>query len=151
MDYTDSISSFFTYGEFIRSETATRKGINNEPSPEALEALKMTARGMDSVRVLLGRPIHVSSGFRSLKLNTAVGGAKFSQHMLGQACDFTCPEYGTPSEIVDALIASDIFFDKCINEFPTSVTGGWVHISFTTTPRRQAFTTYDGKTYLQAA
>ena len=147
MDYTDAISNFFTYGEFIRSETATRKGINNEPSPEALEALKMTARGMDSVRVLLGRPIHVSSGFRSLKLNTAVGGAKFSQHMLGQACDFTCPEYGTPSEIVDALIASDIFFDKAVTEFPESPNGGWVHVSWTTTPRRQAFVTYDGKSY----
>jgi hypothetical protein len=71
--------------------------------------------------------------------------------MLGQACDFTCPEYGTPSEIVDALIASEIAFDKAIIEYPQSPTGGWVHIAFTTTPRRQAFTTYDGKSYLQAA
>ena len=150
MNYTDAISNFFTYGEFIRSETATRKGIDNTPSPEALEALKMTALGMDSVRVLLGRPIHVLSGFRSLKLNTAVGGAKNSQHMSGEACDFCCPEYGTPAQICEAIMASDIAYDQLINEMPGSQSGGWAHISFSTTPRKMALITHDGKTY-QAA
>lgn len=151
MNYTDALSNFFTYGEFIRSETATRKDIDNTPSPEALEALKFTAQGMDKVRVLLGRPVHVSSGYRSPKLNVAVGGAKNSQHMLGEACDFTCPEYGTPAQICEAIMASDIAYDKLIVEFPESPTGGWVHISFTSTPRRQAFVTHDGKNYLRAA
>jgi zinc D-Ala-D-Ala carboxypeptidase len=150
VEYTDAISNHFTYGEFIRSETATRKGIDNTPSPESLEALKFTAEGMDKVRVLLGRPVHVLSGFRSLKLNTAVGGARNSQHMTGEACDFCCPEYGTPAQVCEAVMASDIAYDQIINEMPGSPSGGWCHISFNSTPRRQAFVTHDGKSYKAA-
>lgn len=130
-----NLSDHFTLDEFAHSQTAARLGINNDPPIEALPALKRTAAGLELVRDLLGMPITVSSGWRGVALNAAVHGSKSSQHMVGEAVDFICPAFGSPKQIVDAILASSIRFDQLIEEY-----GEWVHISFVDTPRLMALT-----------
>lgn len=127
------LSAHFSLDEFTNSQTAARQGIDNTPSPEVLRTLHKTATGMELVRQLLGAPIIISSGYRSPALNKAVGGASSSQHMTGEAVDFTCPGYGTPAQIVADIRASKIPFDLVIEEFSR-----WVHISFSDRNRRQS-------------
>ena len=131
------MSPHFTYEELTFSQTALRKRIDNTPNDEARDNLHTLAYGLEEVRALLGAPMNISSGYRSPKLNAAVGGAKHSAHMKGLAADFIAPRFGTPAGIVAEIKASSINFDQCIVEF-----GRWVH--FAVPPagekgRRQAF------------
>ena len=131
------LSPNFTLEEATFSETATRLGISNEPSPEQLENMKKAAEGMEAIRKLLGKPIKVSSWLRLPELNLAVGGSKVSSHMDGWAIDFTCSGYGTPYEVAKALKESDIQVDQVIHEF-----GIWVHVSFAPEMRNQFLTIF---------
>lgn len=131
---TTWLSPHFALDEMIVSQEGARRNIDNSPPADVLAALKRTAQGLEEVRVRLGGvPILVSSGYRSPALNKAIGGARNSQHMRGEAADFTAPRFGTPRAIVDALADSAVPFDQLIHEF-----GRWVHISFVATnPRRE--------------
>jgi hypothetical protein len=134
-----NLSEHFHLDEFTFSQTAIRNAIPNIPSPEIIGNLKDTADGMEKVRGLLGnKPISITSGYRSPKLNAAVGGSKTSAHMLGYACDFICPSYGRPIAIVKKIKDSDIEFDQVIQE------GTWVHISFDPKNRKQVLTALFG-------
>jgi len=116
----------FTVEELTFSETATRKDIDNTPSDEVLDNLLITAWSMENVRELLNNnPILISSGYRCLELNTLLGSKPTSAHTRGLACDFTCPKFGDPHDIVDAIFRSDILYDQIILEFDK-----WVHIAF---------------------
>jgi hypothetical protein len=78
---------------------------------------------MDKIRTLLGDcPIVVHSGYRSTKVNQAVGGVATSAHCSGLACDFVCHEFGTPYEVALTIVKSGIEYDQLILEY------GWVHI-----------------------
>ena len=128
------LSPHFTLDEFTFSQTAARKGINNDPPTDVLANLQRTANGMEAVRVVLGgAPINISSGYRSPALNAAVGGAKNSQHLTGQACDFTSPRFGTVQEVFDAIRRAGVIYDQIIIEYQR-----WVHISFSEHPKLQA-------------
>lgn len=120
-----NLSKNFTLAEFTTSQTASRRGINNAPSATVLDRLKNTAEQMEKVRKILGYPINISSGYRSPELNKAVGGASNSQHVLGEAVDFTCPKFGTPPIVIKKLLQYDLGFDQIINEY-----NSWTHISF---------------------
>ena len=126
------LSKHFTLEEMTVSQTAVRKGINNNPRATALSNLKWTCRNMEYVRTHLhDLPIFVSSGYRSPALNKAIGGARTSAHTKGFAVDFRCPGFGTPYQVAKALAEEAdrqetfIEFDQLISEF-----GRWVHISF---------------------
>lgn len=127
---------YFKISELIKSATATRKGIDNTPSPEIkanLEALVDSI--LDPLRAAYGKPIIVTSGYRCQKLNKAVGGAASSQHVSGQAADIRSVE-DTPAEnkkLFDLIIALGLPFDQLINEFNYD----WVHVSFSPRNRRQ--------------
>lgn len=128
------LSPNFTLSEFTLSQTASRLSIENTPSPDVINNLILTAKGMEEVRNLLNnKPILISSGYRGVALNTAVKGSKSSQHTTGEACDFTCPAFGTPADIVKAIVNSNIKYDQVILEFKS-----WVHISFSSKNRKQA-------------
>ena len=130
------LTEHFSLAEMTISQTAERKGISNAPTEEALLNLIRTAEGMEEVRARLGdRPISISSGYRSPAVNKAVGGAKKSQHLTGEAVDFICPSFGTPRDIVAELV--DMDYDQLILEFANNG-GGWVHISFSGDNRQQA-------------
>lgn len=130
-----NLTDHFTLEELTHSQTAARLGLDNEPPPAVVDALTRTAHGLEMVRVLLQAPILVSSGYRSPLVNRAVGGAANSQHILGEAADFTAPGFGPPEMIVRAIMRSTrpIPYDQLIVEF-----GRWVHISFSRSPRHQA-------------
>lgn len=119
-----NLSRNFTLSEFTRSETASRRGIANEPDAETIEHLKETAALLEQVRELLGHPITITSGFRSLKLNSAIGSKPTSDHVQGYAADFTCDGYGDVSAVCHAIMDSTIEYGQLIKEFDS-----WVHIS----------------------
>lgn len=121
MQANERLTEHFTLAELT---ITSHRDIDNTPSDAIIEKLKFTARGLEHVRVLLGVPILISSGYRCPLLNDAVGGAADSQHMQGEAADFIAPKYGTPLDVARHLAASDLRFDQIIFE------GTWVHISF---------------------
>lgn len=132
----------FHLDEFLHSQTAQRKGISNAPTPAHLENItRLLAPGMQRVRDLLRVPVLISSGYRSLALNRAVGGSATSQHCEGLAADFTAPAFGSPRRICEHILAnaSEIRFDQLIYE------GTWVHISFVAAaPRHEVLTAHFG-------
>ena len=133
-----NLSAHFTVEEFTQSQTAGRLGIDNDLPLELYETAKRTAAGLEEVRLRLrSHPIHISSGFRCLALNAAVGSKNTSQHVKGEAVDFTCPTFGSVNQIIEAIIDSDIVYDQLISEF-SSNGGGWVHISFSDANKKQA-------------
>lgn len=120
------LSAHFTLEEAILSPTASRLGIDNDPPLEVVQAMKQAALGMELVRMELNSlPIHINSWYRCPDLNKAVGSKPTSAHLTGFAVDFTCPGYGSPQQIVKALLTSNIRFQQIIWEF-----GSWVHIAF---------------------
>ena len=128
------LSPHFTLDEFTTSQTAARLGISNDPPLEVVAHLKRTADGLERVRAILNNnAIHINSGYRSLKVNAAVGSKATSQHVTGEACDFICPTWGTPEKIMRAVEDSAIDYDQLILEFDS-----WVHISFSDQNRKQA-------------
>ena len=128
------ITEHFTLEELTFSQTASRKGINNEPSEAVKRNLVTLAQGLERVRGILLAPIHISSGYRSYALNKFIGGSAKSAHMDGYAADFTCPTFGSPEAIVRTLKRMGIQCDQCICE------GTWVHISFDPKMRNQFLT-----------
>lgn len=136
---TTRLSPNFTLEELTISQTASRLGLDNTPPPEVLEHLKATALRLEAVRDFLKRPILISSGYRSQKVNAAVGGVANSAHCQGWAVDFIAPGFGDPFHVCQAIAASKIEFDQCIQE------GTWTHLSFAPSMRRQCLTkTSDG-------
>ncbi|WP_321946563.1 D-Ala-D-Ala carboxypeptidase family metallohydrolase [Paraburkholderia sp. J10-1] len=136
------LSKNFALSEFIISQTAARKSIDNTPTPDIVANLTLLANALEDVRVLLGnRPILISSGYRCPVLNRAVGGALSSAHVQGLAADLTCPGYGTPLAICRALAGSKIPYDQIIFE------STWAHFAIAAPgklPRRQVLTAHFG-------
>ncbi len=135
------LSPHFTLNEFTFSSTALAEKIDNTPTEEVIERLKLTAVGLERIRCALGeRAIKITSGFRCLELNQKIGGVKTSQHVRGEAVDFVCPSFGTPKEIVFALSEAvvELQIDQIIAE------GTWVHVSFTPKPRGIVLTKIKG-------
>ena len=133
----------FSLNEFTASQTATRQGIKNTPSPAEVEYLRMLAALLEQVRELLGgNSIHISSGYRSLALNRHIGSNDTSAHVRGYAADFTCPSFGTPLEVTKKIAGSNLKFDQLILEgvSQSKPEGVWVHISCDPQNRRQLLT-----------
>ena len=125
------ISDHITYAEAIHSQTAKRKGIDNTPNPNQIEAMKLLAEKVfEPLREWVGGPIKVNSFFRSPELNTAIGGSKTSQHCKGQAIDIDdVYGYKTNSEMYH-WIKENLSFDQMIWEFGTDTQPNWVHVSY---------------------
>ncbi len=124
----------FTLEEFVRSEKAKEKKIDNTPPEGVIENLRKLAATLEEVREVLGHPVKINSGYRCLALNLAIGGAKQSSHMTGCAADIVCPGFGTAKQVMDAILKSGILFHKIIYEQT------WVHISI---PHESANQGYD--------
>ena len=132
------LSEHFDLAEFTASQTADRRRLDNTPPQHVIANLLVLAAGLEQVRSLLGNhPLTITSGYRSPAVNAAVGSKPSSQHLLGQAADFICPRYGSPADIMAAIVGSNIKYDQAISEFASNG-GGWVHISFSGRGRKQA-------------
>lgn len=127
------ISEHLDLSEVTRSETAKRKGVSNEPTPEHLENFKKLAEHVfEPIRKHFGVPIHISSGYRSKALNAAVGGSATSQHCKGEAIDIDMDgsSNGVTNKMVFDYIKANIKFDQMIWEFGTDNAPDWVHVSY---------------------
>ena len=110
---------YFTIDEL----TTTTTGLKNIPAKSQIDNLNaLVTNVLDPVRSLLGRPITVNSGFRSQAVNSAVKGAKTSQHLKGEATDLSCEN----NKLLFELIRDNFVFDQLINEYDYS----WIHVSF---------------------
>ena len=127
---------YFTLKELTKSETAIRHGINNTPDKKSQQNLKKLVEFiLDPLREAYGKPIVVTSGYRCDKLNTILGGAKTSQHRLGEAVDIRTLE-DTPEEnkkIFDLIQELNLPFDQLINEYNYD----WIHVSHSNENRKQ--------------
>ncbi|MBP5172402.1 MAG: hypothetical protein J6037_01675 [Bacteroidales bacterium] len=93
---------YFTNDEFTRSVTAAIKGYDNTPSDEVVANLHwLVEEFLDPLREAIGSPICISSGYRCRDLNTAVGGAETSAHLLGLAADFYPLDREKASQILE--------------------------------------------------
>lgn len=79
---------YFTIKEMTKSQTAKLYYIDNTPTKEVIENLKKVMYILDMVRVHMGKPILINSGYRCKKLNEMVGGVQKSMHTKGLAADF---------------------------------------------------------------
>ena len=125
------ISKHISYKEGIRSNTATRLGIENKPNEEQLENMKLLAEKVfEPLRAEVGGPIKVNSFFRSPELNKAIGGSSKSQHCKGQAIDIDDTFGRMKNAEMYYYIKSELDFDQMIWEFGTDGNPDWVHISY---------------------
>jgi uncharacterized protein YcbK (DUF882 family) len=125
------LGKHFTLDELTHSQTAQRRGLSNSPDASAVGWLqRLVVTALDPIREALGRPVSISSGYRSPAVNKAVGGASSSQHVLGQAADIRTNAM-TPAQLVAFIRTLGLPFDQLIEE-PT-----WVHISVGPRNRRQ--------------
>ena len=124
------LSKNFSVAELVKSQTATRLGIDNSPSEEIITNLtSLCNMVLQKVRNSHGSVI-VSSGYRSPELNKAIGGSTKSDHCKGFAADFEVP--GLDNKQLALWIQDNLIFKQLILEFykegePAS---GWVHCSF---------------------
>lgn len=126
------LGKFFYLSEFTRSEYAARHGIIIDPPPHIIEALKgLVVNVLDPLRSEIG-PIHITSGYRPIKVNQAVGGSRTSQHVMGEAADFVS-ERMSVRQVFDTVRRMALPYDQVIEEF-----GRWTHVSYGLRNRRQA-------------
>lgn len=128
------LSKYFTLAELTPSSTAKRLGIKNDPTPEHLNNLKLLSTNvLDKVREHFGKPIWVSSGYRSKALNDVTpGSSATSQHCSGEAADLDQDGRGTgvTNKMVFDYIKDNLEFDQLIYEYGTDTNPDWVHVSW---------------------
>lgn len=130
------MGKYFTLRELIKSDTAIRCGIDNNPTKEEIANINnLIDNILDPLREAYGKPIIVTSGYRCERLNKLVKGSKTSQHRFGQAADIRTIE-DTREEnkkLFDLIIKLKLPFDQLIDEYNFD----WVHVSFSPRNRRQ--------------
>jgi hypothetical protein len=138
-----NLSRNFTLQELIKSDTAIRKGIDNNPNADQVEKLKLLCeRVLQPVRDHFGR-VKVTSGYRSPELCVAIGSSINSQHAKAEAVDFEC--IGVDNAEVADWVNQNLETDQLILEYytPGEPNSGWIHASFVEfSPRRQYMRAY---------
>ena len=134
MKLTENLS----LAEVTKSATAIRMGITNTPSATHLIALKEVSKNIfQPCREHFGKPLAVTSGYRSEALNEAIGGSKTSQHSKGEALDLDADVFGgfSNAELFN-YIKDHLDFDQLIWEFGNNNNPAWVHCSYKTRGNR---------------
>jgi hypothetical protein len=127
------LSKHLSLAEVTRSETAKRNGISNMPTEEHINNFKLLAEKVfEPIREHFGVPIHISSGYRSKALNTAIKGSLSSQHCSGEAIDIDMDgsKNGVTNKMVFDFIKNNLSFDQVSAEFPVKGNPAWVHVSY---------------------
>ena len=125
-----NLSRNFTLSELIKSDTAIRKGINNNPNAEQIEKLKELCENiLQPVRDHFGR-VKITSGFRSVELCMAIGSSANNQHAKAEAADFEC--VGVDNAELADWIKDNLPYDQLIVEYytPGEPNSGWIHCSY---------------------
>ena len=125
------LSKNFSLAEFTKSQTAERKGIDNTPQGEHMDAaVALFENVVQPVRDHYGRGVKVNSAYRHPDVNKAVGGSTTSDHCKGMAADIEIP--GVPNAELAEWIKDNCEFRQLILEFytPGIPDSGWVHVSY---------------------
>ena len=144
-----NLSRNFSLQELIKSDTAVRKGIDNNPNADQIEKLKLLCENiLQPVRDHFGR-VKVTSGYRSVELCMAIGSSANSQHAKAEAADFEC--LGVDNAELSDWIKNNLDYDQLILEYytPGEPNSGWIHCSYIPEGRRASFLhafRQDGKT-----
>ncbi len=133
------LSPNFALVEFTRSSVATNRGLSNEPSAIHITNLRRLANALETVRMLVGRAIIITSGYRSPAVNAAVGGVPGSAHGSGHACDIRVHNTNA-KELARRIRDSGMQFDQLILE----TNRGVVHLSVDPRLRQQVLTQAGG-------
>ena len=145
------ISKHISDREGVYSTTAIRRGIDNTPSKEHLENMKLLAEKIfEPLRKWVGGPIRINSFYRGPELNKAIGGSSKSQHCKGQAMDIDDTGCHKTNAEMYAWIKDNVDFDQMIWEFGDDKNPNWVHVSYVSPEenRNRCLKAYreDGKT-----
>ncbi len=121
------LTQHFSLRELVRSETAARLNIDNQPGDFTKANLQRLAENvLQPARDALGLPIRVLSGYRCPRLNRAVGGARVSDHLFGFAADIeTVPDQRASMVKLGYFIETQLQFHQLIWEYD----GAWIHVS----------------------
>ena len=133
------LSRNFSLQELIKSDTAIRMGIDNNPNADQMEKLKLLCENiLQPVRDHFGR-VKVTSGFRSPELCIAINISANSQHAKAEAADFEC--MGVDNAELADWIKRELRYDQMILEFytPGEPNSGWIHCSYVPEGRRAQF------------
>jgi hypothetical protein len=144
------LSGHFSLAELTKSQTATRKGIDNQPTLDHIENLtELCTHVLEPTRRNFGKPMVISSGYRSEELCEAIGSSKNSQHAKGEAADFEM--FGVDNKELAKYIKNNLVFDQLILEFynPDDPSSGWVHCSYSKEENRKQSLLYNGKDYTE--
>jgi uncharacterized protein YcbK (DUF882 family) len=117
------LSRNFSLQELIKSDTAIRKGIDNNPNSDQIEN---------------GR-VKITSGYRSPELCQAIGSSVNSQHAKAEAADFEC--VGVDNAELADWIHRELSYDQLIVEYytPGEPNSGWIHCSWIAEQPRASF------------
>ena len=128
------LSKNLTYKEAITSKTAENLGISNDMTKEHLiNAVYLAIKVFQPIRDHFKKPIRVHSLYRGHEVNTAINGAKGSQHLKGEAIDIDVDMYDYDFNNYDVFkwVINNLDFDQIIYEFGDGVQNNWTHISYT--------------------
>ena len=142
------LSGHFSLSELTKSQTAERKGISNKPTLEHIESLtELCVQILEPTRRNFGKPMVITSGYRSEELCEAIGSKSTSQHAKGEAADFEM--FGIDNKELAKYIKNNLVFDQLILEFynPDDPSSGWVHCSYSKEENRKQSLLYNGKDY----
>jgi len=126
------ISLYVSMSEVVKSNTATRKGIDNIPNESQLNNIASLAVAIfDPLREWVGGPVKINSGFRSDALNKAIGGSRTSQHCANNGAAFDIDDtFGNATNAqMFHYIKNNMSFDQLIWEFGDDENPDWVHVS----------------------
>lgn len=140
---TTWLSPHFRLIEFTRSGVATDKGLDNTPGEEEIEALRALCENiLEPMRRRFGA-IYISSGYRSRKVNNAVGGVMNSQHIRGEAADILLSTF---TDWRDAVrFVQNLDFDQVLVEPLHDSKARWLHVSYSTRHRNRHFLSVGGR------
>ena len=144
------LSGHFSLAELTKSQTATRKGIDNKPTLEHIENLtELCVQILEPTRRNFSKPMVITSGYRSEELCEAIGSKSTSQHAKGEAADFEM--FGVDNKELAKYIKNNLVFDQLILEFytPDDPSSGWVHCSYSKEENRKQALLYNGKEYTE--
>ena len=120
------LTPHFSWDEMTTTSHSDLRDVNREEAKNYACAIYLTACMMETVRAIIGRPIRVTSGFRSQPLNSRVKGSIKSQHCKGEACDWQ-PIGGSLEEAFEKLTKE--VREKRLNVGQLLLERGWIHIS----------------------
>ena len=134
------LSQNFSLEELTKSQTATRKGIDNTPSPTHQANLQsLCTHVLQPIRDHFSRVVTISSGYRSPELCTAIGSKITSQHAKGEAADFEI--FGVSNKELADYIHYNVNYDQLSLEYwnESDPNSGWVHCSYSEGNNRRQY------------